>query len=166
MAWTLSSAGLVAPATYAYSSNNNTFDEYEFGTYTPVLKTDSTTITCDIQYGDYVLVGRLLHLNATFRRSDGSVGSGNGQWHSLPFTTRPIGTQVCGSAWADSGNDQGHKGTWAIWADNTAIAWLHGSNDHDPTRYCAIYDTADDANGCANRDHLNASIQYIVKTSH
>ncbi len=35
MAWTLSSAGLVSPATFSNSGNANTMDDYEEGTWSP-----------------------------------------------------------------------------------------------------------------------------------
>tara|TARA_Y100000593_G_scaffold28555_1_gene56947 strand:+ start:2816 stop:3316 length:501 start_codon:yes stop_codon:yes gene_type:complete len=166
MAWSLSSAGLVAPASFSASGNVNTLDDVEYGTYTPILKAGSSAITCDTQAGEYCIVGRLAYVCAHWRRNQASVTSSNGNWGDLPVTTNDVGSQICGSAWGDSGNDEGHKGTWAIWADATQIAWLHGSTDTDTSRYTYIYDTNDAGNGCAHRDHLSAAISYIVKASH
>ena len=166
MAWSLSSAGLVAPATFAASGNVNTLDDVEYGTYNPLMQTAGSTITCDTQAGEYSIVGRIATVCAHWRRNQASVSSGVGQWTSLPFTTLDTATQVCGSAWGDSGSDEGHKGTWAIWANATQIAWLHGSTDTDTSRYTYIYDTNDAGNGMAHRDYMHASITYIVKASH
>lgn len=166
MAWTLSSAGLVAPATYASAGDANTLDDVEYGAYTPTINA-AENITCDANQGRYYIVGRMVYVQASWRRNETAVTSGSGSWGALPITTNDDGTtSPNGSAWGDSGSDEGHKGTWAVWANVTDISWLYGSDDHDITRYTDIYDTNNSGNGMANRDHLHVTTQYIAKASH
>jgi hypothetical protein len=79
-----SGTGITFPATQNASSNANTLDDYEEGTWTPTL-TGNTTYT--IQSGTYIKVGRMvtvwfdLQINVL---GTGSVSSVAG----LPFTSR------------------------------------------------------------------------------
>ena len=166
MAWSLSSGGLVAPGTFASAADNNTLDDVEYGAFTPTINAGEN-ITCEANQGTYYIVGRLVQLQSNWRRNEGAVSSGSAQWAAFPFTTNDSsGTIISGGAWGDSGSDEGHKGTWAVWANSTSIHWLLGADDHHITRYTYIYDTNDTANGMANRDHLNAGVTYIAKASH
>jgi hypothetical protein len=55
---TTSGAGITFPATQSASSNANTLDDYEEGTFTPALT--GTGITYGIQVGRYVKIGKLV----------------------------------------------------------------------------------------------------------
>jgi len=79
--------GITFPATQSASTNANTLDDYEEGTWTPTITRSSSnpTVTYTNQLGSYVKVGRLV--NATFAVfwSANSGGSGNFTISGLPF---------------------------------------------------------------------------------
>lgn len=56
-----SGAGVSFPAAQSASTDANTLDDYEEGTFTPNL-TNNGTITYTAQYGRYTKVGRMVHL--------------------------------------------------------------------------------------------------------
>jgi hypothetical protein len=56
-----SGAGVSFPATQSASTDANTLDDYEEGTYTPNL-TNNGTITYTAQYGRYTKIGRQVHI--------------------------------------------------------------------------------------------------------
>jgi len=57
------SAGIAFPATQSSSADANTLDDYEEGTWTPVVTASSGTITSYTSSGFYTKVGRLVYLN-------------------------------------------------------------------------------------------------------
>lgn len=75
---TVTSRGVTFPATQIASAGANTFDEYEEGTWTPVLSFGgaSTGITYTTQSGNYVKIGR--HVLAEFEINLTSRGSATG----------------------------------------------------------------------------------------
>lgn len=83
-----SGAGITFPATANLSSNANTLDDYEEGTFTPNLTGTSgtTTITYTVQTGYYVKVGRMVTVFIRLAWSSLSGGSGNLRITNLPFT--------------------------------------------------------------------------------
>ena len=83
-----SGAGITFPATVSGSSNANTLDDYEEGTWTPSL---GGTATYAIQTGMYVKVGTLVTIN--FRIEVTLLGTGSATTISgLPFNvTNAVG---------------------------------------------------------------------------
>jgi len=81
------SDGLTFPATQVASSDPNTLDDYEEGTWTPtVVGTSSAgTATYSSQSGTYVKIGKMVTVNALLVYSSGT-GTGNLQIAGLPFT--------------------------------------------------------------------------------
>lgn len=81
------------PATQNPSSNANTLDDYEEGTWTPILggATSQTGQTYSSQIGTYVKIGRLVLATAVieFSGAAGAKGTivGNLQIKGLPFTS-------------------------------------------------------------------------------
>ncbi len=73
-----SGAGVTFPATQSASSDANTLDDYEEGSWTPIIQSDSTgNFTMTQQYGRYTRVGNLVTFIAyiawSSRPSGGSV---------------------------------------------------------------------------------------------
>ena len=101
---TTSGAGITFPATQSASTDANTLDDYEEGTFTPTLTNDGFTRTYNSQYtaGNYVKVGRTVTVNVVML-----VSSQTGTYNSavprfnLPFavyntaTSMRWGTFVC-----------------------------------------------------------------------
>ena len=77
--------GITFPATQSASSNANTLDDYEEGTWTPTL---GGTSTYSIQAGTYVKVGKVV--TAWFDISISAMGTGrtNASITTLPFASR------------------------------------------------------------------------------
>ena len=61
-AFNLVSGQLAFPATQIPSSDANTLDDYEEGTWTPVVTASSGTITSYTSSGFYTKIGRIVHL--------------------------------------------------------------------------------------------------------
>jgi hypothetical protein len=73
-----SGAGITFPATQSASTSANTLDDYEEGTFSPIIQSDSTgDFTMTTQYGRYTRVGNLVTFIAyiawSSRPSGGSV---------------------------------------------------------------------------------------------
>jgi hypothetical protein len=83
-----SGAGITFPATQAASTDANTLDDYEEGTWTPTIEGTSTAGTAS--YGTrnarYTKVGRLVHIECYVGWGSGT-GTGNLQMSGLPFTS-------------------------------------------------------------------------------
>ena len=81
-----SGAGITFPATQSPSSDANTLDDYEEGTWTPAITFSSGTgdLSYNGQVGRYIKVGRLVYLSGFLRFSE-TTASGNLSITGLPF---------------------------------------------------------------------------------
>jgi len=78
-----SGSGVTFPATQSSSSDANTLDDYEEGTFTPSLGGNTTY---SIQQGSYTKVGRMVYLN--FDISVTTLGTGSATTFSgMPFAS-------------------------------------------------------------------------------
>ena len=79
--------GITFPSTQSASADANTLDDYEEGTWTPVISGSSTnpTVGYNFRYATYVKVGKNVTLNGHFRTSSVSGGSGDVWITGLPF---------------------------------------------------------------------------------
>ena len=84
---TTSGAGITFPATQSASSNANTLDDYEEGTWTPTL---GGTSTYSKQVGEYVKVGQSVIYAGAMSVSSIGTGSATGAISGLPFTAANI----------------------------------------------------------------------------
>jgi hypothetical protein len=76
------------PATQVASTDANTLDDYEEGTWTPTLECSTTnpTLTYSLQAGRYTKIGNVVFLNFDLRWSSlTNIGSGNLWIGGLPF---------------------------------------------------------------------------------
>ena len=97
----LTGGQITFPATQSASANANTLDDYEEGTWTPVVTGSSTnpTITYNLQAGTYTKIGNLV--NVSIQLGMTRTG-GTGNWQvSLPFTAA-AGNYYAGSIGAVS----------------------------------------------------------------
>jgi len=83
-----SGAGITFPATQVASSDANTLDDYEEGTWTPTITCETTnpTLTGFSSQGIYVKVGRLCFVNIKVNWSNSTGGVGNLGISNFPFT--------------------------------------------------------------------------------
>ena len=83
-----SMSGVTFPATQVTSTDANTLDDYEEGTWTPTFTGGSgnPTYTLGATVAKYVKVGRMVTFSMSFQWSNRSGGSGT-LFISLPFAT-------------------------------------------------------------------------------
>ena len=86
---TTSGSGITFPATQSASTNANTLDDYEEGTFTPSFSTsgDQPTISYGTQLGYYVKVGKSVFYEIRIVTSTVSGGTGDLYISGLPFST-------------------------------------------------------------------------------
>jgi hypothetical protein len=83
---TTSGTGITFPATQSASSNANTLDDYEEGTWTPTFTLGGGSVTYTTRTGTYTKVGRLVTLQILIVVNTASSPSGTLEITSLPFT--------------------------------------------------------------------------------
>lgn len=84
------SAGQIKfPATQNASSNANTLDDYEEGTFTPTLTADTVTVapSYSSRAGIYLKIGKTIYVSVSIFLSNRGTLSGNLYIGGLPFTT-------------------------------------------------------------------------------
>jgi hypothetical protein len=92
-----SGSGISFPATQSASTDANTLDDYEEGTFTPNF---GGTTTYSVQSGRYTKIGALVHVSVNLVISSIGTGSTN-TVYGLPFT--PVGnTQAGCTNWFNS----------------------------------------------------------------
>jgi hypothetical protein len=79
-------AGITFPAAQSASSDANTLDDYEEGTWTPVYDTGFSAVTYSQRTGTYTKIGRFVQLNL-YISAVSATASGNITITGLPFST-------------------------------------------------------------------------------
>ena len=104
-----SGAGITFPATASASSDANTLDDYEEGTFTPAIVGETTagTGTYGAQVGNYTKIGRQVFYQIYFQLSN-HTGTGSMFISGLPFAVSSISSS---SAYSPS----------ATWMNNLAL---------------------------------------------
>jgi hypothetical protein len=87
--------GIAFPATQSASTDANTLDDYEEGTFTPVLVPSSGSLTAQTGAGSYVKVGRLVTLYYRVTITTAGTASGSMLMTSFPFATTSGGGSDC-----------------------------------------------------------------------
>jgi len=78
--------GITFPATQSASSDANTLDDYEEGTWTPATVNYTGSLT--FVRGSYIKIGRLVSIQLQCSTSDDSTSSGNFSITGLPFLSQ------------------------------------------------------------------------------
>jgi hypothetical protein len=155
-----SGAGITFPATQSASTNANTLDDYEEGTWTPGADdAGGNSFTAGVAVGRYVKVGNVVTANCYFTwTSKGSVNAGPMAISGLPFASNNTSNfsqaAVIGLA---SGFDT-VVGTVQLAANNLANSTrinLLQITDNAGFNYLP-------ANSCSNTGEISVSISYIV----
>jgi hypothetical protein len=99
-----SSGVLSVPAGYYVGGTAaaNLLDDYEEGTWTPVSKSDSTTIGTTVNFAKYVKIGSWVYVTAFVTRSDAASLTGNFTVEGLPYQPASGSAQVNGAFWFDT----------------------------------------------------------------
>jgi hypothetical protein len=137
-----SGAGITFPATQSASTDANTLDDYEEGTWTPVLTAAAGTITGQTTYGTYIKIGRQVILNFS-AKIDSGTATAIATIGGFPFTSQTSNASGVGIAHEDS-----VVGT--VWDVNVA------SN----STTASMRDTAN-ANPAANNYRWLGTVSYI-----
>jgi len=122
-----SGSGISFPATQSASSDANTLDDYEEGTFTPVVNFGVTSPTYGEQSARYVKIGSRVFFDIRVRLSG---GTGNGvqiSMNGLPFTASTSLPNGGGySTYVDIGSGDS---VWYMSDSSTQIqAYLNGSS--------------------------------------
>lgn len=113
---TQTGTGISFPATQSASSDANTLDDYEEGTWTPTWTASGTnpTVTYSGQSGYYIKIGSLVFFTCRITVSTASGGSGGLRLSGLPFieSSGPIGWYPASqvgykNGWSTNGPDYG-----------------------------------------------------------
>jgi hypothetical protein len=89
---TANGIGITFPATQSASTDANTLDDYEEGTWTPALLLTTGSITFSTVSGGYVKIGKLVYIRANFSGSATiSSPTGDLRLSGLPFTAGQVG---------------------------------------------------------------------------
>jgi hypothetical protein len=108
--------GIAFPATASPSSNANTLDDYEEGTWTPAINYGGTVATLSVAFGFYVKVGRHVTLTGYLTTTNKNGGTGDAVLSGLPF---PIGN----SSNHYPGGSLGYYANLTLPAGTTGLAW-------------------------------------------
>jgi hypothetical protein len=84
-----SGSGITFPSTQSASTDANTLDDYEEGTFTPTIEGTSTagTATYSTQQGNYVKIGKEVHLQIFLTLTSTPTGTGGTKIGGFPFTS-------------------------------------------------------------------------------
>ena len=85
-----SGAGITFPATQSASSDANTLDDYEEGTWTPALTFggNSVSLTYTNRVGHYVRIGKVVYISFAISLSNKGSSSGSAYVTGMPFATQ------------------------------------------------------------------------------
>ena len=92
---TTSGAGISFPATQSASTDANTLDDYEEGTWTPTVvggTSAGTAPTYDTQAGFYTKIGNLVTVGITLNLATLGTGTGDVRISGLPFASNSDGS--------------------------------------------------------------------------
>ena len=113
---TIATGQIRFPAVSSASTNANTLDDYEEGTFTPTFTASTTNPTVTytaFTYGAYVKIGRLVFINLRVSLSAlSSAGTGNIRIAGLPFSSNA--TDAYGQL------SIGYRGSWTTTAPTLA----------------------------------------------
>jgi hypothetical protein len=142
-----SGSGITFPATQSASTDANTLDDYEEGTFTPSFGASTTnptiSYTGDTQ-GKYTKIGNVVYVNLRIAINSYSGGSGNLELRGLPFT-------ISGSYPA---LQIGFKQSWVTNGPDYARCVIN-------TTYCEIYKNNNTGETIINVTNAQAGVDCI-----
>jgi hypothetical protein len=123
-----SGTGITFPATQSASTDANTLDDYEEGTWTPVMSFggNSVGITYTAQQGAYVKIGQFVHIQLYVNLSSSGSSTGNAAILNLPFAS--TGTAYAGCAVSHWGSVSGVTFFGCYMPPGSAYINLSGGN--------------------------------------
>ena len=136
---TTSGTGITFPATQSASSDANTLDDYEEGTWTPTLNfTGGTTgITyASVRFGRYTKVGRIVTVGFCIILSSKGSSTGNANISGLPFpafNNSGFNPAYAGTLVGEDGMSSMPTGTYCLaWSDSSLYLRSNGAVSFSP----------------------------------
>jgi hypothetical protein len=150
------------PATQVPSANANTLDDYEEGSWTPVLGGSGGTSGqgyTDILDGRYVKIGKVVTITFHFKMTTEGTITGDCQIQGLPFTARTVGggAGVCNAGLSWGGTTTSYVNIRSQVASNATVAGVKGLTG------AATSDTALTASNV--QDNTTMAGMYVYETS-
>jgi len=132
-----SGAGITFPATKSPSSDANTLDDYEEGTWTPTLGVNgfNNSATLSSASGRYTKVGRLITVQCTLGMSGFCRPTGYVQVNGLPFSAATVFAGTFGGSNAGSGIQGGSAMVYGV--SNMIMYPTNGTVDSSAW-YCTV----------------------------
>jgi hypothetical protein len=159
-----SGAGITFPATQSASSNANTLDDYEEGTWTPSYAGGVSSVTYgSVRQGYYTKVGNQVTIWVALMTDALTVGSGAITITGLPFTAANNASGSAPLALTNSTRWVSNPPLYASTAQNSTSINLYKDINltgagTDPTAVVA----ADASNGSSNRNMFYGTTTYSV----
>jgi hypothetical protein len=82
-----SGSGITFPATQSASTNANTLDDYEEGTWTPIITSENGSLSAYTSSGAYTKIGNTVYVSGTFNITTTGSASGYALMTGYPFTS-------------------------------------------------------------------------------
>jgi hypothetical protein len=124
--------GVTFPATQSASTDANTLDDYEEGTWTPRLEFDGVEITSySVRYGVYTKIGPQVTVSGRLVVNVKGAGTGLARIFGIPFTGGNFGTSP-----TFAGSATGVQslvtvtGTVTFWMDNNGASLIPYTNEN------------------------------------
>jgi hypothetical protein len=134
-----SGAGITFPATQSASTNANTLDDYEEGTWTPTVGTNNgTATTYTIGTAYYTKVGRLVNVSGKITPTNGTLGTTN-SWvriTGLPFVA---GSSTSTGSGINSANLNNGVATLIAYSSTLDAAFVTGCATNNGWSFSATY---------------------------
>ena len=146
---TANGIGITFPATQSASTDANTLDDYEEGTWTPVFKgtTGDPTVTYTQQSGRYVKIGRMFYWGVAIRVNTTSGGSGILYIESpVPILSTASNTWGGTVTWNGTGTFTGQNPTTLAAINGSTALYLHTNSTLMATSDVTVSQLADGAN--------------------
>jgi hypothetical protein len=148
------------PATQNASSDANTLDDYEEGTWTPTLggsSGDPTGITYDGQYGYYVKIGKQVYVSCVVGWTTYTGGSNSIFIRGLPFTSETISAVWAGACQLEklTWDTNYTMGTCRIFSNSTVIDIIESGSAQI---WRGLYWTS--SSSSATGKYIQASVTY------
>lgn len=130
-----SGAGITFPATQSASTDANTLDDYEEGTWTPAYGSQGTqpTVTYNTQGGRYIKVGRIVYFQIYLSTNSFTGGTGAVTITGWPFAfdVGPVSQRISvatetGTSWAGTNVPRGlniYSSSGAVLVYRNSTAW-------------------------------------------
>jgi hypothetical protein len=130
-----SGAGITFPAAISASSDANTLDDYEEGTFTPTITSGAGAITSYTATGAYTKIGRLVTIAVTVTIDNAGTASGTMKYTlpftqvSTPFFTAPVREYNATGIWYFTEIDNSGGTIWTsinggvVWSSTYNYTW-------------------------------------------